>query len=80
MSELLERAGAEGSLELEDLQVFLADEHGGDLAICRDDYDGISTNAAIAMAPAEPRAVACHGLPSTAEWIDLQPALTAPIE
>jgi isopenicillin-N N-acyltransferase-like protein len=78
MSELLAPGTPDRGLTLDDLRGFLADRKGGDLAICRDDFDGISTNAAIAMAPAEPSARACHGLPSTADWIDLQPAHVVP--
>ena len=78
MSELLDGEAPARSLALSDLQAFLADREGGNLAICRDDFDGISTNAAIVMAPAEPSARACHGLPATADWIDLKPALVAP--
>ncbi len=77
MSELLRGAGSQGSLTLTELKSFLADSAGGELAICRDDFDGVSTNAAIVMAPASASAHACHGLPSTAEWIDLQPALVS---
>lgn len=75
MSVLLEGERPERGLELADLKSFLADHDGGELAICRDDFDGISTNAAIVMVPADPAAQACHGLPSTAEWVDLRPAL-----
>jgi isopenicillin-N N-acyltransferase-like protein len=73
MGALLDAAGPK--LEPADLQRFLADTAGGELAICRDDFDGISTNAAIVMTPSRPSALACHGLPSTAQWIDLQPTL-----
>jgi isopenicillin-N N-acyltransferase-like protein len=73
MSALL--AATDRGLEPSDLQRLLADTQGGELAICRDDFEGISTNAAIVMTPSQPAAVACHGLPSRAEWIDLKPAL-----
>ena len=72
MSSLLDAGGSD--IGQADLQRFLADTHGGELAICRDDFDGISTNAAIVMTPSQPATLACHGLPSTAEWIDLKPS------
>jgi isopenicillin-N N-acyltransferase-like protein len=49
----------------------LADTEGGKLAICRDDFDGISTNAALLVGPEGPVVAACQGLPTTARWRDL---------
>jgi isopenicillin-N N-acyltransferase-like protein len=49
----------------------LADGANGKLAICRDDFEGISTNAALIVSPEGPVLRACHGLPSTGRWIDL---------
>jgi isopenicillin-N N-acyltransferase-like protein len=46
----------------------LADQANGKLAICRDDFDGISTNAALLVSPEGPYLSACQGLPSAAPW------------
>ncbi|MEN8160826.1 MAG: C45 family peptidase [Myxococcota bacterium] len=46
----------------------LADTANGKLAICRDDFDGISTNAALLVSPDGPTLTACQGLPTTAPW------------
>jgi isopenicillin-N N-acyltransferase-like protein len=69
MRELLRKR--EGRHDATSLQRCLADEEGGELAICRDDIAGISTNAAIVMSPEEPALWACHGLPSRGSWVDL---------
>jgi len=53
------------------LERCLADGANGSLAICRDDFDGISTNAALVACPEGARLRACHGLPSRERWIDL---------
>ena len=53
------------------LERALADRANGKLAICRDDFEGISTNAALIVSPEGPVLRACHGLPSTGRWIDL---------
>ena len=53
------------------LETCLADRANGTLAICRDDFDGISTNAAIVACPEGRRLRACHGLPSRGGWTDL---------
>jgi hypothetical protein len=53
------------------LERCLADDANGKLAICRDDFDGISTNAALLVSPEGPLLMACQGLPSTARWRSL---------
>jgi isopenicillin-N N-acyltransferase like protein len=53
------------------LEACLADRAGGALAICRDDFDGISTNAALVVSPEALRLRACHGLPSGDGWLEL---------
>jgi isopenicillin-N N-acyltransferase-like protein len=53
------------------LEGCLADGANGALAICRDDFDGISTNAALVVCPEGPKLRACHGLPSKGGWVDL---------
>ena len=68
MSELLAETETH---DLDSLQRLLADTKNGELAICRDDFSGISTNAAIVMDPAERKIRACQGLPSRAEWVEL---------
>jgi hypothetical protein len=50
----------------------VADTAQGELAICRDDFDGISTNAALLVSPEEGHAWACQGPPDRAVWIDLR--------
>jgi isopenicillin-N N-acyltransferase-like protein len=56
--------GTHGPLGSEDLQRFLADTEGGTLAICRDDFEGISTNASTVLTPSAFEFLACAGLPS----------------
>jgi hypothetical protein len=53
------------------LEGCLADGANGALAICRDDFDGISTNAALVVCPEGPSLRACHGLPSRGGWVEL---------
>jgi isopenicillin-N N-acyltransferase-like protein len=53
------------------LERALADGANGKLAICRDDFEGISTNAALVASPDGRVLRACHGLPSRGVWIDL---------
>ena len=54
------------------LQRCLADTANGKLAICRDDFEGISTNAALVLSPEGPHLFACHGQPSQAKWLELR--------
>ena len=68
MRELL--AGCEAGHDFGCLGQHLSDSEGGELAICRDDFAGISTNAAILMDPAARTVRACHGLPSRGEWVE----------
>ena len=63
--------GAQPRLRSRDLQAFLADTEGGTLAICRDDFDGISTNASMVLTPSAPEFLACAGLPSSGGWVSL---------
>jgi isopenicillin-N N-acyltransferase-like protein len=53
------------------LESCLADRANGPLAICRDDFEGISTNAALVACPEGPSLRACAGLPSRGGWVDL---------
>jgi isopenicillin-N N-acyltransferase-like protein len=53
------------------LERALADGANGKLAICRDDFEGISTNAALVVSPEARVLRACQGLPSRASWLDL---------
>ncbi|MDJ0787881.1 MAG: C45 family autoproteolytic acyltransferase/hydrolase [Myxococcota bacterium] len=57
----------------EDMRRFLCDREGGKLAICRDDFDGISTNAAWLACPEARFAGACAGLPDRSPWVPLGP-------
>jgi isopenicillin-N N-acyltransferase-like protein len=70
MRELL---AGEGRHDLDCLQEHLADTAGGELAICRDDFAGISTNAAVVMDPGARTLRACHGQPSAGRWVALGP-------
>jgi len=60
-----------GSLNVDALRSFFADLDGGSLSICRDDFDGTSTNAAAVLCPETRTLFACHGLPTTAPWVEL---------
>ncbi len=57
-------------LAVADVQAAFTDAQGGTLAICRDDFGGISTNAAVVLEPAERRLHACLGLPGREPWFD----------
>jgi isopenicillin-N N-acyltransferase like protein len=61
-----------GALDTETLKSFFADTSGVPVAICRDDVDGTSTNAAGIFAPEEGVLLACHGLPSHSPWVELR--------
>jgi isopenicillin-N N-acyltransferase like protein len=65
-------AQALGTLDEKTLKSFFADTSGESLAICRDDVDGTSTNAAAIFVPEEGTLLACHGLPSHAPWVELR--------
>jgi isopenicillin-N N-acyltransferase-like protein len=57
-----------GKLTPVDLQAFFADRKNGKDAICRHDFEGISTNGAMVMEPSTLTAWACHGPPDVAVW------------
>ena len=61
-------AGWAGEIDEDALESFLADEANGENAICRDDFEGISTNAAAIIAPETGAMRVCHGLPSRGTW------------
>ncbi len=69
MAALLEPA--RGRIDAALLRGFLADEHGGELAIRRDDFGGISTNAAVVIDPEARSLLACAGLPREDAWSEL---------
>ena len=71
MQELLRDADR---IERAFLERALADDANGKLAICRDDFDGISTNAALVVSPDGGALRACQGLPSRGAWLDLRSA------
>lgn len=52
-------------------QAYLADTKHGENAICRDNFNGISSNGGVVMEPASRRVWACHGMPDRAEWVEL---------
>jgi len=60
-----------GSLDVCALKSFFADCDGGPLSICRDDIEGTSTNAAAILCPEKRSLIACHGLPTSAPWVEL---------
>jgi len=70
LSALLGDAPA-SSLDRPALQRFLADHEGGEGAICRHNYAGISSNGAVIASPETGAIIACQGTPCTAEWVDL---------
>ncbi len=71
MRDLAERK--RGVLDAETLRTFFCDESAGPLSICRDDIEGTSTNTAAILDPKSRTLSACHGLPSRASWVELQP-------
>jgi hypothetical protein len=54
-----------------DLMAFLSDHAGGDTAICRHDFAGISSNGAIIMEPATRSIWVVHGPPCSGRWISV---------
>ena len=64
-------AGSAGQATWEDLRSYLSDRENGENAICRDDFNGISSNGAVIMEPEKRRVMACHGLPDRSDWVDL---------
>lgn len=62
---------AEGAVDAAALRRFMGDRAGGTLAICRRDFDGISSNAAWVVTPDVPVLSACWGPPGPDGWVDL---------
>jgi isopenicillin-N N-acyltransferase-like protein len=60
------------SVSEEDLRKFLSDTEGGELAVSRHDYDGISTNAGIVITPSMRSISAVHGPPDQNVWRKLK--------
>jgi isopenicillin-N N-acyltransferase-like protein len=69
LSELVD--AAERPLTDEWLKHALADTANGELAIDRRDFDGISTNAAVVVVPAEGRVWVVHGPASRGTWLEV---------
>jgi isopenicillin-N N-acyltransferase-like protein len=65
MRELL--AARAGQIDAAFLRAAYADAAGGSLAICRKDFDGISTNAASVMTPETGEMWGCAGVPDAPE-------------
>jgi isopenicillin-N N-acyltransferase-like protein len=61
-----------GKLEESGAKALLSDTQDGKWAICRDDVDGVSTNAAVLMWPSQRRMLACQGLPSRGIWSEFR--------
>jgi isopenicillin-N N-acyltransferase-like protein len=59
-------------LDIASLKGSLSDHDGADNAICRHDFNGISTNGAVVMSPEDGKIYACQGNPCSAVWIDLK--------
>lgn len=62
---------AEGEIDAAALRRFLEDRSGGSLAICRHDFEGISSNAGWVATPEGPALLACWGPPRPGGWVDL---------
>jgi isopenicillin-N N-acyltransferase-like protein len=61
-----------GSVDVDRAKRWLGDREGGELAISRADFDGISSNGAVIMEPQSGGIHVCHGLPHEATWMDLR--------
>lgn len=57
-----------GQLDVTYLEKCLEDTHGGELAICRNNFRGISTNAAVIITPGQGHMRVCHGIPGPGKW------------
>jgi isopenicillin-N N-acyltransferase-like protein len=55
-----------------DLRDILADVQNEELAICRHDFEGISTNAAVIMCPSKATMSIVHGPPDENLWADME--------
>lgn len=66
-SRLTSLVGSE-ALEAKQLRAFFADTDGGELAINRKDFGGISSNASVVMAPAHRSFWAVHGPADDGPW------------
>lgn len=60
-----------GDFDVERAKGALADKENAENAICRYDFNGISTNGAVLMSPELPGIWVCHGQPDKGVWIDL---------
>lgn len=56
----------------EHLMRFFADHEGGETAICRHDYNGISSNGAVIMEPSARKMWAVHGQACQGRWIEVE--------
>ena len=54
-----------------DLQAALADHHGGNNAICRHDFGGITSNGAMILGPGVGKVWAVHGPACEGTWIEV---------
>jgi isopenicillin-N N-acyltransferase-like protein len=61
-------SASRGSLDVGGLQRIFADRHDEPWSICRDDFEGTSTNAAAVMEPDARRMHVCVGLPGRTAW------------
>jgi isopenicillin-N N-acyltransferase-like protein len=66
--------GMQDELTPEDMKRFLADHDGGELSICRHDFNGITSNGAVVMEPASRKLWLVHGPPCVGRWIELEVA------
>ena len=68
-AEVLTRAAPRTTPEA--LRAMLGDGEGAELAICRRDFAGISTNGALVVDPGQGSAWAVQGPPADADWLEL---------
>ena len=62
---------AEDAVTATTIESAFGDRANGEDAISRVDFNGISSNGAVVMAPAAGLFRACHGTPHDAEWLEI---------
>lgn len=64
-----------GAIDLDASKRWLGDRANGEDAISRTDFNNVSSNGAVVMAPETGTIHACHGPPHEAQWLDLRVSL-----
>lgn len=60
----------DGCIGIEDIKRFLSDHEGGqERCLCRHDFNGVSTNAAVIMSPGTGEIHACRSQPHVGQWV-----------